>query len=191
MAMVCSFRGPSSRILWQRWLCTCCTRPSLPYSTAAFWLIVALLPPELISKYRSKITKQQRRVNTTLLNLDYPSFLGPSAYFIASATIKKYRSRISRKSPSQKSRLPSPTNYDISFNNRLAARCRFCENARFVFLMINAEISPERATPINLSIDAPTVCSTHALLLSYPETRHSRLVSIYRRPTVPIRVPST
>lgn len=116
LAMVCSFRGPSSRILWQRWLCTCCTRPSLPYSTAASWLIVALLPLGLISKYRSKTTKQPCRVNTTLLSLSYPSFLGVTAYFIASATIKKYRSRISRKSPLQKSRLPSPTNYDISFN---------------------------------------------------------------------------
>lgn len=72
LAMACSLRGPSSQILWQRWLCTCCTRPSLPYSTAASWLIVALLALGLITKYRSKITKQPRRVNTTLLSPDSP-----------------------------------------------------------------------------------------------------------------------
>jgi len=118
LAMACSFRGPSSRILWQRWLYTCCIRPSLPYSTAASWLIVALFPG-LISKYRSKITKQLRRVNN-LLSLDYPSFLDPSAWQCTllqariRVTIKKYWSRISRKFLSQ-SRDFSSTNDTLRY----------------------------------------------------------------------------
>lgn len=93
LAMACSFRGPSSRILWQRWLCTCCTRPSLPYSTAASWLIVALFPPGLISKYRSKITKQPRRVNNPLEpRLSFlPRSFGVTAYFIASTYLRHDR----------------------------------------------------------------------------------------------------
>jgi len=86
LAMACSFRGPSSRILWQRWLYTCCIRPSLPYSTAASWLIVALFPG-LISKYRSKITKQLRKVNNPPESrLSFlPRSFSVTVYFIASA----------------------------------------------------------------------------------------------------------
>lgn len=51
--MACSFHDSSSRTLWQRCLCTCCTEPSLPCNTAASWLLAAIfLPGLIISRYR-------------------------------------------------------------------------------------------------------------------------------------------
>lgn len=43
--MACSFRDPSSRILWQRCLCTCCTELSSPCNNAASWLCSFLSSP--------------------------------------------------------------------------------------------------------------------------------------------------
>jgi len=135
--MACSFRGPNSRILWQRWLYTCCIRPSLPYSTAASWLIVALFPG-LISKYRSKITKQLRKVN----NPPEPrlSFLPRSFSVLYCKRVSAPRSRsidrVYRANFFRKSRGFSSTNdtlrYIIQYTvNRPATRSH--KNADFIF----------------------------------------------------------
>lgn len=73
--MACSFRDPSSRILWQRCLCTCCTELSSPCNNAASWLCSFLSSPIKLIRKRFRVCSHDISIPSKIIfrSTFYPS----------------------------------------------------------------------------------------------------------------------